>query len=76
MGIDFGALIVDLETLVCSSKEDFFNEFWASYETYTKTYNKLLKDLQTLGFFKEVKFMFLLVTKHLILELLNKKKQN
>jgi len=54
MGIDFGSLIIDLETLACSSKEDFSNEFWGSYETYLKTYNRLLKDLQTLGFFKEL----------------------
>jgi predicted nucleotide-binding protein len=57
MGIDFGALIVDLETLVSSSKEDFSNEFWSSYEDYIKTYNRLLKDLQTLGFYKELKFI-------------------
>jgi predicted nucleotide-binding protein len=55
MGIDFGSLIVDLETLACSSKEDFVNEFWSSYEDYLKTYNLLLKNLQTLGFFKETK---------------------
>jgi predicted nucleotide-binding protein len=57
MGIDFGSLIIDLETLVSSSKEDFSNEFWGSYETYVKTYNRLLKDLQTLGFFKELNFI-------------------
>ena len=57
MGIDFGSLIVDLETLVSSSKEDFSNEFWSSYEDYIKTYNLLLKDLQTLGFYKELKFI-------------------
>ena len=44
MRIDFGSLIIDLETLVSSSKEDFSNEFWGGYETYVKTYNKLLKD--------------------------------
>ena len=54
MGIDFGALIVELETLVCSSKEDFTNEFWSSYEDYLKTYNRLLTDLQTLGLFKKM----------------------
>jgi len=57
MGIDFGSLIVDLETLASSSKEDFSNEFWGSYETYLKTYNLLLKDLQSLGFYKELKFL-------------------
>jgi predicted nucleotide-binding protein len=57
MGIDFGSLIIDLETLVSSSKEDFVNEFWGSYETYVNTYNKLLKDLQSLGFFKELDFI-------------------
>ena len=57
MGIDFGALIVDLETLASSSKEDFSNEFWGSYETYVNTYNLLLKDLQSLGFYKELKFL-------------------
>ena len=57
MGIDFGSLIIDLETLVSSSKEDFSKEFWSYYETYLKTYNLLLKDLQTLGFFKELKFI-------------------
>ena len=57
MGIDFGSLIIDLEILVSSSKEDFLKEFWNDYETYLKTYNLLLKDLQTLGFFKELKFI-------------------
>ena len=57
MGIDFGSLIVDLETLVSSSKEDFSNEFWGSYENYVNKYNLLLKDLQSLGFFKEMKFI-------------------
>jgi predicted nucleotide-binding protein len=57
MGIDFGSLIIDLETLASSSKEDFSNEFWGSYETYVKTYNRLLKDLQSLGFFKELNFI-------------------
>ena len=57
MGIDFGSLIVDLETLVSSSKEDFSNEFWGSYEDYLNKYNLLLKDLQSLGFFKELKFI-------------------
>ncbi|PVX24871.1 MAG: hypothetical protein CW691_06225 [Candidatus Bathyarchaeum sp.] len=55
MAIDFGSLIVDLETLACSSKEDFSNEFWGSYENYIKTHNRILKDLQTLGFYKELK---------------------
>jgi len=57
MGIDFGALIVDLETLASSSKEDFSNEFWSSYENYVKEYNRLLKDIQSLGFYKELKFL-------------------
>lgn len=57
MGIDFGSLIVDLETLASSSKEDFSNEFWGSYETYVNKYNVLLKDLQALGFFKELNFI-------------------
>ena len=57
MGIDFGSLIIDLETLVSSSKEDFSNEFWNSYETYLNKYNLLLKDLQTLGFYKKLKFI-------------------
>ena len=55
MGIDFGSLIIDLETLVSSSKEDFVNEFWGSYETYVNKYNLLLKDLQSLGFYKQLK---------------------
>jgi len=55
MGVDFGSLIVDLETLVSNSKEDFSNEFWSEYENYLKTYNKLLKDLQSLGFYKKMK---------------------
>ena len=55
MGIDFGSLIVDLETLVSSSKEDFVNEFWSSYETYVNKYNLLLKNLQSLGFYKELR---------------------
>lgn len=54
MGIDFGSLIIELETLASSSKEDFVNEFWGSYENYVKTYNRLLKDLQSLGFYKEL----------------------
>jgi len=57
MGIDFGSLIIDLETLASSSKEDFSNEFWNSYETYLNTYNLLLKDLQTLGFYKKLNFI-------------------
>ena len=57
MGIDFGSLIVDLETLVSSSKEDFSNEFWDGYENYVNKYNLLLKDLQTLGFYKKLKFI-------------------
>jgi len=57
MGVDFGALIVDLETLASCSKEDFSNEFWGSYEEYLNKYNVLLKDLQTLGFYKELKFL-------------------
>jgi len=55
MGVDFGSLIVDLETLVSNSKEDFSNEFWSEYENYLKTYNKLLKDVQSLGFYKNMK---------------------
>jgi len=55
MGVDFGSLIINLETLVSNSKEDFSNEFWSEYENYLKTYNKLLKDLQSLGFYKKMK---------------------
>ncbi|WGM90604.1 MAG: nucleotide-binding protein [Candidatus Bathyarchaeum tardum] len=55
MSVDFGSLIIDLETLVSSSKEDFSNEFWSEYENYLKTYNKLLIDLQSLGFYKNMK---------------------
>ena len=54
MGVDFGALIIELESLVSSSTEDFVNEFWSSYENYIKTYNALLKDLQSLGFYKQL----------------------
>ena len=54
MGVDFGSLIINLETLASSSKEDFVNEFWGSYENYVNTYNKILKDIQSLGFFKEL----------------------
>lgn len=55
MDVDFGALIIDLETLVRNSKEDFSNKFWNSYETYVKTYNSLLGDIQSLGFYKKLK---------------------
>ena len=55
MGIDFGALIIELEALVSGSKEDFVNEFWGSYENYVETYNRLLKDVQSLGFYKQLK---------------------
>ncbi|MFA5363738.1 MAG: TIR domain-containing protein [Candidatus Bathyarchaeia archaeon] len=55
MGVDFGSLIIDLETLASSSKEDFSNEFWSDHETYLKTYNRILKDIQTLGFYKKEK---------------------
>ena len=55
MGVDFGSLIIELETLSESSKEDFVNEFWSSYDGYVKTYNKLLADLQSLGFFTAMK---------------------
>jgi predicted nucleotide-binding protein len=54
MGVDFGSLIVDLEALASSSQEDFVNEFWGSYENYVETYNKLLTDLQSLGFYKQL----------------------
>jgi len=54
MNVDFGALIIELESLVSSSKEDFANEFWSSYENYIQTYNRLLKDLQSLGFYKQL----------------------
>jgi hypothetical protein len=54
MSVDFGALIIELESLVSSSKEDFANEFWSSYENYIQTYNRLLKDLQSLGFYKQL----------------------
>ena len=57
MRIDFASLIIDLETLVSSSKEDFYNEFWGGYETYVKNYNKLLKDLHALGFFRELELI-------------------
>ena len=57
MGIDFGSLIIDLETLESNSKEDFSKEFWSGYETYLREYNLLLKDLQSLGFFKELVFI-------------------
>jgi len=55
MGVDFGSLIIELEALVSSSNEDFCNEFWGSYENYVKTYNKLLHDLQSLGFYTQLK---------------------
>jgi predicted nucleotide-binding protein len=55
MGIDFGSLIIELETLASSSKEDFANEFWGSYENYVKRYNTLLKKIQCLGFYNELK---------------------
>lgn len=54
MSVDFGALIIELESLVSSSQEDFTNEFWSSYENYIQTYNRLLKDLQSLGFYKQL----------------------
>jgi hypothetical protein len=54
MGVDFGALIIELESLASSSHEDFANEFWSSYENYIQTYNRLLKDLQSLGFYKQL----------------------
>ena len=55
MGVDFGSLIIDLETLVSNSKEDFSNEFWSEYENYLKRYNKLLNDIQSFGFYKNIK---------------------
>jgi predicted nucleotide-binding protein len=55
MRIDFGALIIDLETLAGSSKEDFVNEFWNNYEKYVTEYNRLLNDMQSLGFYKSLK---------------------
>jgi predicted nucleotide-binding protein len=55
MAIDFGALIIDLETLAGSSNEDFDNEFWNSYEKYMTEYNRLLGDVQSLGFYKNLK---------------------
>lgn len=57
MDIDFGSLIVDLETLSCSSKEDFANDYYNGYETYVNQYNDALENLQTLGFFKKQKFI-------------------
>lgn len=55
MSVDFGSLIIDLEALASGSKEDFVNEFWGSYEDYVKTYNRLLNDLQSMGFYKQLK---------------------
>jgi predicted nucleotide-binding protein len=55
MGVDFGCLIVELEALASGSREDFVGEFWGSYGDYVKTYNKLLNDLQSLGFYKQLK---------------------
>lgn len=60
MSIDFGSLIIDLELLAKSSNEDFSNEFWSEYENYLKKYNFLLKNLHSLGFFKEIEFIDLL----------------
>jgi predicted nucleotide-binding protein len=57
MSIDFGSLMIELEALSSSSKEDFSQEFWSEYENYLKKYNLLLKDLQTLGFFKKMSFI-------------------
>ena len=57
MGMDFGSLIIDLEALASNSKEDFSREFWSEYEIYLEKYNLILKDLQTLGFFKELNFI-------------------
>jgi hypothetical protein len=54
MGVDFGSLIVELEALASSSREDFVSEFWGSYENYVKTYNRLLRDLQSLGFYRQL----------------------
>jgi hypothetical protein len=55
--IDFGALIIDLQSLAKNSKEDFKNQFWNEYETYLKKYNEILKDLQILGFYKRLEFI-------------------
>lgn len=57
MSIDFGSLIIDLEILANSSNEDFYKEFWSEYENYLEKYNSLLRNLQSLGFFKELKFV-------------------
>ena len=54
MGVDFGSLIIDLEALASSSQEDFVNEFWGCYENYVETYNRLLQDLQSLGFYRQL----------------------
>ena len=54
MDIDFGSLLIDLEILANSSKEDFSKEFWSEYENYLKKYNLLLNNLHSLGFFKEI----------------------
>jgi hypothetical protein len=69
MGVDFGSLIIDLEALASSSREDFVNEFWGSYENYVQTYNRLLKDLHSLRRFPSA-------TKPSILASANTKRQN
>lgn len=54
---DVASIIIDLELLVSCSIEDFSKRFWNNYETYLNEYNKLLDELQDLGYFNELDYI-------------------
>jgi hypothetical protein len=48
-------ILIDLDALSKCTKEDFENDFWNNYKLYLEQYNDILKKLQELNMFKELK---------------------
>lgn len=47
-------IIVEVEVLARSSKEDFEEEFWDNYSTYLEKYNEVLNRLHKIGLFSDL----------------------
>jgi len=54
MSTDINALLVDLETLVSSSKDDFERKFWANYVNYLNQYNAILSALHDMRLCEDI----------------------